>query len=349
MLDIDGLRFVTDSKAGITRKRAKDTFHFIGTDGNRIKDALEIKRIRSLAIPPAWTDVWICAHKNGHIQATGRDAKLRKQYRYHTLWRENRDEAKYQHMISFGQALPAIRQAVSEALALPGLPQQKVLATIIYLLQLTMIRIGNDEYAKQNKSYGLTTLRNKHIQVDGSAMRFQFRGKSGVEHNITVTDRKLAALIKKIRDLPGQELFQYVDDEGKRHAISSSEVNDYIRNVTGENFTAKDFRTWYGTIEAAIQLMQFEPFTSETQAKHNVAEAIKIVAKKLGNTPAICRKCYVHPAILNVYFSGNLSTLLPKLMDKKPLQSLKPEKGSISVVLSTEEKAILEFLQQPVI
>lgn len=344
---MDGLIFVNDSKAGITRKRFKGKFHFYDANGNRIKDESEIKRIRSLAIPPAWTNVWICAQKNGHIQSTGRDAKLRKQYRYHPLWRVNRDEAKYQHMISFGKALPKIREAVNKALALPGLPQEKVLATIIYLLQLTMIRIGNDEYAKQNKSYGLTTLRNKHIQVDGSAVRFQFKGKSGVDHNITVSDRKLASLIKKIRDLPGQELFQYIDDEGKRQSVSSSEVNDYLRRITGENFTAKDFRTWYGTIEAATQLIQFENCTSETHAKQNVAEAIKIVAKKLGNTPTICRKCYVHPAVINAYLNGLLTAHLPALINKRSADFLKTEKNTISVVLSAEEEAILEFLQNP--
>ena len=346
MLEIDGLRFVTDNTTGITRKRWKDKFHYIDINGSRIKDKLEIKRINSLAIPPAWTNVWICSHKNGHIQATGRDARLRKQYRYHPLWRENRDESKYQHMISFGKALPVIRQAVNQALALPGLPQEKVLATIINLMQLTMIRIGNDTYAKQNKSYGLTTLRNKHIQVDGSEMRFQFRGKSGVEHNITVSDRKLARLIKKIRDLPGQELFQYIDENGKRQAISSSEVNGYIRKVTGENFTAKDFRTWYGTLEAAIQLIQFESFSSETQAKQNVASAIKTVAKKLGNTPTICRKCYVHPAVIDAYLSGTLTSHLPKLIGQKNVESVTLEKNAISVMLSPEEEAILEFLER---
>lgn len=350
MIEIDGLRFVSDDKAGITRKLFKNKFHFIDPNGNRIKDETEISRIRKLAIPPAWTNVWICTSKNGHIQATGRDVKLRKQYRYHSLWRQNRDEAKYQHMIGFGQALPAIRQAVNEALALPALPQEKVVATIIYLMQLTMIRIGNDAYAKQNKSYGLTTLRNKHIQLDGSQMRFQFKGKSGVQHSITVSDRKLASLIKKIRDLPGQELFQYLDEDGQHRAISSSEVNDFIRKVTGENFTAKDFRTWYGTIEAAIQLIQFESFTSETQAKQQVNEAIKTVAKKLGNTPTICRKCYVHPAVINAYLDGTLTILLPELIGKRTAKLVKPTEGAkagISVTLSAEEEAILEFLQQP--
>lgn len=345
MPDMDGLRFVNDSKIGITRKRYKDTFHFIDADGNRIKDVTEIKRIRSLAIPPAWTEVWICSIKNGHIQATGRDAKLRKQYRYHPLWRASRDESKYQHMIHFGKALPTIRQAVDQALSLPGLPQEKVLASIIYLMQLTMIRIGNDTYAKQNKSYGLTTLRNKHLEVNGSKMRFQFKGKSGVEHNITVTDKRMALLIKRIRDLPGQDLFQYVDENGNRHAISSSEVNDYIRKITGENFTAKDFRTWYGSIEAAIQLLQFEAFTSETQAKHNISEAIKAVAKKLGNTPTICRKCYIHPIVLTHYMEGTLNTRLTELIGKHTALSSKIKEDAIKNAHSVEEKAILELLE----
>ncbi|MES2500015.1 MAG: DNA topoisomerase IB [Pseudomonadota bacterium] len=349
MDNIPGLRFVCDDVAGISRKRLKDKFHYFDKDGNRVKDKLEIQRIQALAIPPAWTNVWICCVKNGHVQATGRDARLRKQYRYHSLWRKTRDEAKYEHMISFGQSLPAIRQAVTKALALPGLPQEKVLATVIYLLQLTMIRIGNDEYAKQNKSYGLTTLRNRHIQIDGSEVQFQFKGKSGVNHSITVSDKKLASLIKKIRELPGQELFQYVDDQGKRHAISSSEVNEYIRNVTGENYTAKDFRTWFGTIETAIQLIKFESFTSETQAKKNVADAIKVVAKKLGNTATICRKCYVHPSVIASYLDGSLTTLMPKLINKKTGKLIAHDKmteNRISSALSVEEEAILEFLQR---
>jgi len=345
---IPGLRFVNDSKPGITRKRFKDKFHYIDCNGNRIKDELELQRIKSLAIPPAWTDVWICPIKNGHIQATGKDAKLRKQYRYHKLWRETRDEEKYAHMIAFGASLPLIRKTVSEALNLPGLPREKVLATIIYLMQLTMIRIGNDEYAKQNKSYGLTTLRNKHIKIDGSEVRFQFKGKSGVSHDIAVTDKKLASLIKNIRDLPGQDLFQYIDEQGNTHSICSSDVNDYLRSITGENYTAKDFRTLYGTIEAAAQLIKFEQFNSITEAKQNVVEAIKIVAKKLGNTPAICRKCYVHPLVLSAYLDGTLSSALSKLIKIKSVKSLTAEikaNEAISTVLSAEEEAILDFLR----
>lgn len=345
---IAGLRFVSDNKAGISRKRYKNKFHYIDINGKRVTDESEIKRINSLAIPPAWTNVWICSTQNGHIQATGRDAKLRKQYRYHNLWRQTRDEAKYEHMINFGKSLPIIRKTVSDALELPGLPKEKILATIIYLLQLTMIRIGNDEYAKQNKSYGLTTLRNKHIQVDGSAMRFHFKGKSGVEHNISVSDKKLAAIVKKIRDLPGQELFQYIDDEGNRHSINSSDVNDYIRTATGDQYTAKDFRTWYGTIEAARELIKFEAFTSGTEAKRNIAEAIKSVAKKLGNTPTICRKCYIHPFVIASYLDGSLTKLLPNLIIANIDKSMTPEKKAkqISTELSAEERAILEFLQR---
>lgn len=349
MNKITGLSFVSDNKAGIARKRYKDRFQYIDSNGQRVTDEFEIQRINALAIPPAWTNVWICSNKNGHIQATGRDAKLRKQYRYHNLWRQSRDEAKYEHMINFGKSLPAIRKTVSDALALPGLPQEKILATIIYLLQLTMIRIGNDEYVKQNKSYGLTTLRNKHIQVDGSEIRFHFRGKSGVDHHITVMDKRLAAIVKKIRDLPGQELFQYMDDQGKTHAINSSDVNDYIRNATGENYTAKDFRTWYGTIEAALELIKFDAFKSETEAKRNIAEAIKSVAKKLGNTPAICRKCYVHPFVIASYLDGTLTKLLPNLISEnsdKCITLEKNTKNTICTDLSAEERAILEFCKR---
>ncbi len=348
MTTIAGLRFVTDSKAGFTRKRYKNKFHYFDCEGSRITAPEEIQRINALAIPPAWSNVWICAYQNGHIQATGRDARLRKQYRYHSLWRVSRDEAKYERMIGFGLCLPTIRKAIAEALALPGLPQEKVLATIIHLMQLTMIRIGNDEYARQNNSYGLTTLRNQHIQIEGSKVKFAFKGKSGVLHNISINDRKLANIIKKIRDLPGQDLFQYLDEQGNRHTIGSSDVNDYLKLITGEHYTAKDFRTWYGTLEAAIQLVKFESFTSETQAKQNIMEAIKSVAKKLGNTPTICRKCYVHPHIITTYLEGTLTTHLAKLISKKSPDSLAEESKLntlIATSLSAEEQAIIEFLQ----
>lgn len=343
--DIEGLRFVTDTSAGIRRVAAKESFYYIDPDGQRIIDESELSRIKALAIPPAWTEVWICPDKNGHIQATGRDAKFRKQYRYHQRWRETRDEEKYEHMIAFGKALPIIRQGVASALALPGLPQEKVLATIVYLLQLTMIRIGNDEYARKNQSYGLTTLRNKHIQIDGSELRFQFKGKSGITHNIRVTDKRLARLIKQIRDLPGYDLFQYIDDQGNKNAVSSADVNNYLRTLTGDNYTAKDFRTWYGTIEAVKALIRFEPFNTITEAKQNVVQAIKIVAKKLGNTPAICRKCYVHPLVISAYLDGTLTSRLPHLIDIYLSAHDDVLNQTETLGLTTEESCILEFLQ----
>ncbi len=287
-----------------------------------------------MAIPPAWTDVWICPIKNGHIQATGRDIKRRKQYRYHRLWRETRDEDKFARMISFGQVLPVIRKKVNMALSLPGLPQEKVIATIIDLLQLTLIRVGNSEYAKKNASFGLTTLRNKHIQIDGSDITFQFKGKSGIAHTISVTEKRLANIIKHIRDLPGQDLFQYIGQDNTKHTISSSDVNEYLRRITGENYTAKDFRTWYGTYHAAVELMKYEAFTADAEAKRNILETIKVVAKKLGNTPAICRKSYIHPIIFSCYLDNTLTANLSKIIRK-----------SASKLTTHEERVLLDFLQ----
>jgi len=346
LVNVENLHFVSETNAGFTRKSIRGKTHYLDCDGQRIADESVISRIKALAIPPAWTNVWICPLKNGHIQATGRDAKFRKQYRYHNLWRKVRDEAKYEQMIAFGTLLPAIRQGIASDLYLSGLPQPKVLATVVYLLQLTVIRIGNDEYAKNNNSYGLTTLRNKHIQINGSELHFEFKGKSGVHHSITVFDKRLAKLIKKIRDIPGQELFQYIDDQGLRHSINSSDVNDYLRHLTGANYTAKNFRTWYGTLEAAVELMKFPPFSSEVEARHNVAETIKTVAKKLGNTPTICRKCYIHPIIIDSYINGKLSSELPKLISKNsnklPYEADTAQFEKID--LAAEEAALLDFL-----
>jgi DNA topoisomerase-1 len=339
--DIENLLFVNDKIPGISRSYFKNKPRYFDINGHQILDELEITRINALAIPPAWTDVWICPDKNGHIQATGRDAKSRKQYRYHNSWRTSRDEAKYKHMIDFGHSLPLIRQGIAKALKLPGLPQEKVLAVIIELMQLTMIRVGNDEYAKQNHSYGLTTLLNRHLEINGTKLNFQFKGKSGVKHKITISDKKLAALIKSIRDLPGQELFQYLDENDEQHSVSSSELNNYLRELTGENYTAKDFRTWYGTIAAVHELLKFERYASESEAKQNIVEAIKNVAKKLGNTPAICRKCYVHPLIITTYLNGTLSKRMPKLIDKQSADKAAKNKQEISV----EELAILRFLK----
>ena len=331
-----GLRYVNDAMPGILRQRDGDSVRYVDADGAEVRDEATLARIKSLAIPPAWTGVWICARDNGHLQATGRDARGRKQYRYHPKWRAVRDEVKYERMISFGKALPSIRKAVDEALRLPGLPREKVLATVVYLLQVTMMRIGNEEYARTNKSFGLTTLRNRHVRVDGSEVEFKFRGKSGVYHALRLADRRLARIIQRARELPGQELFQYVDDDGKPHAVDSADVNDYLRSITGEDYTAKDFRTWSGTVLAALALQEFEKFDSEAQAKKNIVRAIASVAERLGNTPTICRKCYVHPAIIDAYLDGSVLQALRERTEQslvEDLHALQPEEAAVMALL----------------
>jgi DNA topoisomerase I len=331
-----GLRYVNDNKPGIRRERADEGFRYIDAEGAPVEDEDVLRRIKSLAVPPAWVDVWICPHENGHLQATGRDARGRKQYRYHPKWREVRDDVKYERMIKFGQALPAIRREVDRALGLPGLPREKVLATIVYLLEHTMMRIGNEEYARTNKSFGLTTLQRRHVRIDGSDVEFRFRGKSGVYHKVHVHDRRLARIIQRTRDLPGQELFEYVDDGGETHTVDSSDVNEYLRSVTGEDYTAKDFRTWSGTVLAALALQQFETFDSQAQAKKNVVQAIEAVAELLGNTPSVCRKCYVHPAVLNSYLEGSVLEVMRERAEEVLEQH----------ALRPEEEAVLALLQQ---
>lgn len=333
-----GLRYVHDGRAGIHREAVKDGFRYLDAHGAPVEDETTLARIKGLVIPPAWQDVWICAQANGHLQATGRDARGRKQYRYHPKWRTARDEVKYERMLKFGDALPAIRHEVDRALKLPGLPREKVLATIVYLLEATMMRVGNEEYARTNKSFGLTTLRNRHVKVDGSDVQFSFRGKSGVYHKVKVHDRRLAGIVKRTRDLPGQELFQYIDDDGETHSVDSSDVNDYLRAITGEEYTAKDFRTWSGTVLAALALQEFEKFDSETQAKKNIVRAIESVAEKLGNTPTICRKCYVHPAVLDAYLEGAPLDVMRERTEEKLAEDLH--------ALQPEEAAVLAMLQQ---
>jgi DNA topoisomerase-1 len=336
-----GLRYVTDDRPGITRKRRGKSFQYFNPDGKPIHDNDEIARIKSLAIPPAWTDVWICPRANGHLQATGRDAKGRKQSRYHPRWREVRDETKYERMKLFGEALPVIRERVEKDLALPGLPREKVLATIVRLLETTFIRVGNVEYAKENHSYGLTTLRNKHVDVEGATVRFNFQGKSGKRHMIDINDRRLARIVKRCLDLPGYELFQYVEDDGSVHAIDSSDVNEYLRSITEEPFTAKDFRTWAGTVLACLALREFEIFESPTQAKKNLVQAVKTVAEQLGNTPAVCRKCYIHPAVLDSYMTGELVKVLDAAEKKiaKNHHSLREEEAQLMFLLERGLKA----------
>ncbi|GAB3455002.1 DNA topoisomerase IB [Massilia terrae] len=328
-----GLRYVNDSKPGIRREPAADGFRYVDAKGERIEDLDTLRRIKSLAIPPAWTDVWICPQENGHLQATGRDARGRKQYRYHPKWREVRDEVKYGRMIKFGQALPAIRAEVNRALDLPGLPREKVLATIVYLLETTMIRVGNEEYARTNKSFGLTTLQRRHVRIDGSEIEFRFRGKSGVYHQVKVLDRRLARIVRRSRDLPGQELFEYIDDDGETRTVDSSDVNDYLRQISGEDYTAKDFRTWAGTVLAAMALQEFEKFDSQAQAKKNVVRAIEAVAEKLGNTASVCRKCYVHPAVLDAYLEGATVEVLRERAEEALEGELQPEEAAVLAML----------------
>jgi DNA topoisomerase-1 len=329
------LRYVTDSSPGITRQRRGKGFSYTGPDGQTVRGPEERQRIRSLAIPPAWKEVWICPHPSGHLQATGRDDKGRKQYRYHPRWRLIRDETKYGKMVAFGEALPKIRERVERDLGLPGLPREKVLATIVRLLEITLIRVGNDAYAQENKSYGLTTMRDRHAKISGSKVTFEFRGKSGIKHHIRLSDRRLAKIVKRCKDLPGYELFQYLED-GERRTVDSADVNDYLRGITAEDFTAKDFRTWAGTVLATLALREFETFDSQTQAKKNIVQAIEHVAKELGNTPAICRKCYVHPEVIDAYLSGSLAGTLQQRAEqelKDSLAGLKPEEAAVLAFL----------------
>ena len=336
-----GLRYVSDTQPGIARKRTGNGFRYVDAQGKAVMDEAVLARIRSLAIPPAWNEVWISPWANGHIQATGRDARGRKQYRYHPRWRDVRDEAKYERMLSFARALPRIRKSVDEALKLRGLPREKILATIVYLLQATMMRIGNEEYARHNKSFGLTTLRDRHARFDGAEVEFRFRGKSGVQHAVRVDDPRLARIIRQSRDLPGQELFQYIDDDGRQRSVDSADVNEYLRSITGEDFTAKDFRTWSGTVLAALALQEYEKFDSEAQAKKNVVHAIESVAERLGNTPAICRKCYVHPAVIESYLDGTMIEALRRRARQElqeDVHALQPEEAAVVALLQERLK-----------
>jgi DNA topoisomerase-1 len=331
-----GLRYVADTRPGIRREMGTLGFKYIGVNGRVIRDKAEITRINKLAIPPAWTEVWICPDRRGHIQATGRDAKRRKQYRYHPQWRLCRDENKYDRMIAFADALPKIRRRTSADLAKPGLPREKVLATVVQLLEKSLIRVGNDEYAKKNRSFGLTTMRNKHVEVKGSKVKFEFKGKSGVRHSVDVDDKRLARVVRACQELPGQELFEYFDDEGTRCDVDSGDVNAYVKEVTGRDFTAKDFRTWAGTVLACTTLQEFEKYESQAQAKKNVVQAIEAVAGVLGNTRTVCRKSYIHPAILDSYMDGTmLETLSRKAATgvRKRLGKLRPDEHAVLAIL----------------
>jgi len=332
-----GLRYATDNRPGIRRELARGRFRYLNPAGGPVRDPATLARIKSLVIPPAWSEVWICPDADGHMQVTGRDAKGRKQYRYHPLWRKVRDEHKYEHLVAFGKALPAIRACVERDLALPGLPRRKILATIVRLLETTLMRVGNEEYARSNGSYGLTTLRDKHVRIDGTRLQFEFRGKSGVRHCIELSDRRLAAIVRRSRELPGYELFQYLDEQGERRAVDSGDVNDYLREISGHDYTAKDFRTWAGTLLAALALREFETFDSQAQAKRNLVRAIEAVAARLGNTPAICRKCYIHPAVVDAYLEGEIRVALRRRAQSELTESLHE--------LTAEEAAVLALLQ----
>ena len=314
-----GLRYVSDAQAGIARVRSGSGFRYAGPDGKAIKDEETLARIRKLAIPPAWENVWICTRDDGHLQATGRDARKRKQYRYHARWREVRDETKYGRMLAFSRALPRIRRRVKQDLGLAGLPRDKVLATVVRLLEMTRIRVGNEEYARENASFGLTTLRTRQVQVRGSTMSFRFRGKSGVHHSVALSDATLARIVRRMRDLPGYELFQYLDDDGETRAVDSSDVNEYLKAIAGEDFTSKDFRTWAGTVLAAETLRSL--------GKNQLKQAIAHVAQQLGNTPAVCRKCYIHPAVIDSYMGGRLAATMNGARVERAVQRVLQQAG----------------------
>jgi len=331
-----GLKYFSDTKPGIRRERVRDGFRYRSVEGRVIRDRNDLVRITRLAIPPAWEDVWICPLEDGHLQATGRDARGRKQYRYHVDWRTVRDESKYGRMIAFGRALPKIRRKVGRDLRVKGLPREKVLATVVRLLETTLIRVGNDEYARDNKSFGLTTMHNRHARVQGPKVTFSFRGKSGIKHVIDIENRKLARIVKQCRDLPGYELFGYVDESGNAVDVTSTDINNYLREITGEAFTAKDFRTWAGTVLAARALQEFEKFSTQKEAKQNMLNAIEAVARLLGNTPAICRKCYVHPVVMDTYLDGSLTERLKRKMEQKltrDVRHLRPDEAAVMMLL----------------
>jgi DNA topoisomerase-1 len=340
---VAGLRYVSDHQPGIARLKHGDSFRYVGSDGKAVHDGSVLARIKSLVIPPAWTDVWICRQANGHLQATGRDARGRKQSRYHPRWREVRDETKYEHMTEFAAALPLIRKRTETDLAKHGLPRAKVLATIVSLMEATLIRVGNPEYARENKSYGLTTMRNRHVAVHGATITFDFLGKSRVHHTIDLQNKRLARIVRQCSELPGHELFQYVDHDGELHHINSSDVNEYLREITGQHFTAKDFRTWAGSVLACSLLGELEPYTTAAEAKKNAVTMVAAVAARLGNTPSVCRKCYIHPKVLESYLATTPSAKDAETSNHA--ETSNKEKAKEARLLHEEEEALLELLQ----
>ncbi|HEX7052329.1 MAG TPA: DNA topoisomerase IB [Burkholderiales bacterium] len=332
-----GLRYVTDGVSGIRRKRVGSGWAYYTPEGALIRDAAVKRRLNALAIPPAWTQVWICPDPDGHIQATARDARGRKQYRYHPHYRDARDRSKFRRMLEFSEVLPRLRERIERDLGAPTLSRRQLLAAVVALLDRTLIRVGNDEYARENRSYGLTTLRRRHVTVDGTMLRFSFRGKSGVEHSIAVADPRLARIVQRCRELPGEELFRYVDASGRRQLVSSDDINAYLREITGRDITAKDFRTWGGTMLAAVELRRMGAAASRREADRNIVAAIDAVAARLGNTRAVCRKYYVHPALLHAYLMGETVPEAPALPRGRR------ERGA---ALRRDEVLVLQFLQE---
>jgi DNA topoisomerase I len=336
---VTGLRYVNDAEPGITRRRAGRGFAYRRPDGTLVRDRATLRRIRALAIPPAYTDVWICPDPMGHIQATGRDARGRKQYRYHPEWHAARDALKYDHLLTFGSVLPTIRQRTDRDLAARDLTREKVLALVVRLLETSLIRVGNEVYQRENGSFGLTTLRNEHVEVVGSTIRFQFRGKSGKEHAIRLTDRRLARAIRRCQELPGQELFQYIDEAGERRTVTSADVNAYLREISGEEVTAKDFRTWGGSLLALRALRDDQPPPTLTERRRAITRMVKAVATRLGNTATICRRCYIHPAILDAYLAVGLTVPRPTAPEAAPRDGLTPDEEDLVAFLARAAEA----------
>jgi DNA topoisomerase-1 len=334
-----GLRYVTDTAPGIRRRRRGRGFAYTRPDGAPLRDPAELERIRKLVIPPRWTDVWICASSSGHLQVTARDARGRKQYRYHSRYRAVRDDTKFSRLVDFSEVLPRIRHRVEKDVSAPTLSREKVLATVVWLLEKTLIRVGSDEYARDNGSFGLTTLRRRHVEVSGSKLRFEFRGKSGIPHTVAVTDRRIARIIQRCQELPGQELFQYLDDEGRRQSVDAGDINQYLREIAGRQVTAKDFRTWAGTMLAASALRDIGLGTTEKESNANVVRAMDQVAKRLGNTRAVCRKYYVHPTVIEAYLDGFV--LGPAVADEHSL----PRDSARPPGLRRDEVAVMELLR----
>jgi DNA topoisomerase I len=332
-----GLRHVNDTMPGIRRRLSGKQFIYTDPEGAEVTDPVILGRIKSLAVPPAWQEVWICPLAHGHLQATGRDSRGRKQYRYHPVWRQVRDETKFDRMLIFGGLLPKLRAAIHKDFARQGLSREKVLATVVLLLQRTLIRVGNEDYAVQNRSYGLTTMQDRHASINGGKIEFQFRGKSGKHHKVEIHDPRLARIVKRCQDLPGCVLFQYLDEEGNQQAIDSGDVNEYLRQVTGADFTAKDFRTWFGTVLAARALQEIGPFKTKKQAKTKMNEPFEAVATVMGNTPAVCRKCYIHPAVVESYFAGRFFA---------QYQAFRTRSRSSEHALQPDEKSALQLLQE---